>query len=195
LGQFIPNLEEHLFWFLAFWDFTQVLLPGVVDFLLQCRILKFVQVCLPGLHDLQRRAQFQHTSGSSTRRRTSGVVMKSELYVLEDQGKYYTVVNPLYKHNTYTINGLTLGCKCLLGASFSCFDFFFAWGCGWPFFVPFVVTVLEKRCGSLLLLSLDKCRDEHLEPGSLLWCSPRLFAHQVLCLDILVQCGEEHQQV
>jgi hypothetical protein len=56
LSQFIPNLEERLFWFLAFWDLAQVLLPGLVDFLLQLRILKFVQVCLPGLHDFRRRA-------------------------------------------------------------------------------------------------------------------------------------------
>ena len=66
LGQFISNLEQGLLGFLAFWEFVRVFSPCVVDFVLQLRMLKFVQICLPGLHRFCRRAQFQNTPGTNT---------------------------------------------------------------------------------------------------------------------------------
>ena len=67
LSDFVPNLKDGLLGFLARRNRAQILLPRVVDFVFQFRVLILVQIGLPGLHRFGRWVQIQNASSTGTR--------------------------------------------------------------------------------------------------------------------------------
>jgi len=98
---------------------------------------------------------------------------------------------------TYVLHRFNLSRKGCLLISLRVLYFLQSWLFDRPFLLPGLVCFGEEYgCRSFVILHLDKCRDQGLEPLSLIRCCPAPFTHWVLwdvicflCLQRVGQSG------